>query len=540
MSKQAKKLRKIISFVLTAIIAVSCFSVSASAVAAEGPNCTCSTLISDSLNWGKMFVYQWDAEGNALTGEWPGIQLFEKTKDDYGDDAYYCSLAAGVAGMVFNNGDGAQTVDVTELNSFNIYITGEQEPEYGHYYVSFTSPSDPNKNSYLYGDVDLDGVITISDSTTIAFYLAQFEGYGLTDLQKELADTDGDGTISIADVTAIQFWLAELGSKGRTGQKYISGSVNPATETTSSSEKEIESSFLLTDNLGWGTAYVYAWDEDGNALNGEWPGDVKAETITNAFGENIFIVDVPKGAAGVIVNNGSNQQTEDITDFYHEYCWMDGTQNELGHYIVNYNIPCKDFCDIGFINSENWDDVYIYAQGITKEWPGDKMYKSGDSNNYSYSYPMWELGETIVFNNGKGVSTIGVSVIEDQTYYTKGEMNSNNRLIIYPNDGEDNFPAVYFTNHQGWSNVFAYAWDENGNALLGGWPGVQMTDEGINDYGEDIYSVIVPYGAVGLVFSSGDGDQTADVIRGNDGFKSSYYTTDERDEQGHLIVFAHY
>ena len=93
-------------------------------------------------------------------------------------------------------------------------------------------------------------------------------------------------------------------------------------------------SFLLTDNFGWGSAYVYAWDADGNAINGEWPGAAQAETTTNDYGETQFICYVPEGAVGVILNNGNGAQTEDITDFTHAGYWMDGSKNDLGHFLV--------------------------------------------------------------------------------------------------------------------------------------------------------------------------------------------------------------
>jgi hypothetical protein len=94
-------------------------------------------------------------------------------------------------------------------------------------------------------------------------------------------------------------------------------------------------SFLLTDNFGWGVAYVYAWDDDGNEMNGAWPGSAQAETIVNDYGETQFRCYVPEGATGVILSNGNGAQTEDIKDFgtYDGY-WMDGSKNDLGHFIV--------------------------------------------------------------------------------------------------------------------------------------------------------------------------------------------------------------
>ena len=90
----------------------------------------------------------------------------------------------------------------------------------------------------------------------------------------------------------------------------------------------------LTDNFGWGSAYVYAWDADGNAIGGEWPGAAQAETTTNGYGETQFICHVPEGAVGVILSNGNGAQTEDITDFTHAGYWMDGSKNDLGHFLV--------------------------------------------------------------------------------------------------------------------------------------------------------------------------------------------------------------
>ena len=92
--------------------------------------------------------------------------------------------------------------------------------------------------------------------------------------------------------------------------------------------------FKLTDNFGWETAYVYAWDSEVNNLLGGWPG-TPAETTTNDYGETQFVITVPENAIGVIVNNGNDAQTEDITNFnnYDGY-WMDGKRDDMGHYLV--------------------------------------------------------------------------------------------------------------------------------------------------------------------------------------------------------------
>ena len=128
------------------------------------------------------------------------------------------------------------------------------------------------------------------------------------------------------------------GSKNDLGHYLVTGYYEddpiPSSDTEPTDPPVPSASFKLTDNFGWGSAYVYAWDADGNALNGEWPGAAQAETTTNGYGETQFICHVPEGAVGVILSNGNGAQTEDITDFSHAGYWMDGSKNDLGHYLV--------------------------------------------------------------------------------------------------------------------------------------------------------------------------------------------------------------
>lgn len=64
------------------------------------------------------------------------------------------------------------------------------------------------KPSYILGDVDLDGKITIVDATEIQFYVAELSQ--LSDTSLLAADVSKDGKINIVDATEIQLQLAEL------------------------------------------------------------------------------------------------------------------------------------------------------------------------------------------------------------------------------------------------------------------------------------------------------------------------------------------
>ena len=58
------------------------------------------------------------------------------------------------------------------------------------------------------GDVNLDGIVSISDATTVQKQIAGMINFN--DLQTTVADTNGDGTINISDATTIQKYLAGL------------------------------------------------------------------------------------------------------------------------------------------------------------------------------------------------------------------------------------------------------------------------------------------------------------------------------------------
>ena len=71
----------------------------------------------------------------------------------------------------------------------------------------------------LYGDINLDGKISVEDAAMLQRASVGF--VRLTDLQNELADVNGDGRVSVLDVTCIQKYIAQFANgKGRTGDKY--------------------------------------------------------------------------------------------------------------------------------------------------------------------------------------------------------------------------------------------------------------------------------------------------------------------------------
>lgn len=78
---------------------------------------------------------------------------------------------------------------------------------------------DETKNALVYGDVNIDGDITVIDATDIQKYIVGLEE--LTADSKSVADVDSDGAISVMDATSIQKYIIGLNGCGKVGQQFV-------------------------------------------------------------------------------------------------------------------------------------------------------------------------------------------------------------------------------------------------------------------------------------------------------------------------------
>lgn len=72
----------------------------------------------------------------------------------------------------------------------------------------------------------------------------------------------------------------------------------------------------------------------------------------------------------------------------------------------------------------------------------------------------------------------------------------------------DSKRTVYFDNSANWDNVYCYVWNDNGDQLLGSWPGTKL----IETTREGYYKLTIDAeGYDNLIFNNGSGTQTADL-----------------------------
>ncbi len=78
----------------------------------------------NNQKWSNVYVYAWK-DGGSSNAAWPGVKLTDKTSNDYGEEQYTVTLDTTYTKMIFSNGNGTQTVDVTiDQSKAGYYTTG--------------------------------------------------------------------------------------------------------------------------------------------------------------------------------------------------------------------------------------------------------------------------------------------------------------------------------------------------------------------------------------------------------------------------------
>lgn len=87
---------------------------------------------------------------------------------------------------------------------------------------------------------------------------------------------------------------------------------------------------LFTNTKGWSEVKVHAWNGEGNLT--EWPGVNAPYYGKNNNNEDQYVIIVPAGATGIVINNGNDQQSNDITDFNKEGYYLSGNLYDNNKY----------------------------------------------------------------------------------------------------------------------------------------------------------------------------------------------------------------
>ena len=373
-------------------------------------------VFSDSLNWGSVFMYAFNEQGDVGTA-WPGNPLSAFEINDYGQTVYGIYVPEGATGILFNNGKGEQTDSIIDFN-----------PGGGGYFLDHDVTTINEYGATVYVPIPWDGPFTVHTKPT-------------TKPEPVTTPATEPETVPITEPVT-----------------------SPETEPESSTSQDpVCPPLSFRNTLNWENVFVYAWDSLGNNLSDTWPGDQTSDyQIVN--GEQLFCINVPEGAAGIIINNGFDQQTDNITDFYPKGggYYLDPDKTETNEFGATVLIP------IPF-------DEPVPAHTEPTEAPSTEP---------------------------EPVTSPATEPVTEPT--------------TEPSQDTDVL-SFYFNNSLGWKNIFMYAWNENGD-VSDAWPGNKLTEYTINKNGEEVYKVTVPSNAIGVVINSDQG-QTDNITN----FYSNYY-----------------
>lgn len=406
-----------------------------------------------AYNWSGVYAYIYDGEGASATSNaaWPGVAM------QIGASGYYElqvpeNLANGR--VIFTESATATTNRFPEDMDPGLSLDGASKRlSKGYIWDEYNGggtvvqPTDPPIGGTMFGDVNGDGEVSISDATEIQLYLAKLKDFDEDTLV--VADCNEDGNVDIKDVTCIQFFCVDDFDN--------CGSIKPGTvvptqqPSSSSSGGDIEVpttpptgdiTIQFKNNYNWSTVYCYYWASDSETFV-QWPGTVMTK------GSSIYSISVPANTKFVIFTNGTDQTVD--TPITGSACFtLSGDKS--GKYITanagplesdsqgggsgtgsDPVPPSSDKYTMTFSNNYGWSNVYCYYWSDSDynmtAWPGSQMSLSytNDFGEGVYTFDIPSSATNVIFTNGSA-QTVDIPITGSTKFYISG--NSNGKYEV--------------------------------------------------------------------------------------------------------------
>ena len=446
--------------------------------------------------WESVYIYTWtDASGQTpkveYNGTWPGERMWLE------EDEVFSMEIPVIANLVFSNGSGSKTVDLTvPTNGNNMYDNLSNQWEVKNQAVNY----------YLIGNINGANYGCEEDAENLG-------QYKFVDGQV-VATFNQDSYVFVKTTGNANWYMTDgwLGMNPGTVTLYNS------TITGESSDKmhvpgNVELTFTLVDN-----------------------GDDTFQLTAHAWGltEKQLPTCTEDGFASYACNlEGCEATRTDVLPATgHDF---DPETGECG----NPSCTTLETYRVYFQNTEGWTNVNIYAwtDGFgeyTGSWPGSPMQAvDGEAGLYYYDVPL--KADAIIFNNGSAkTSDLLAPKVADKVYF----FNAGQWVNLGEEPEYVEPPKVYFTPHANWTQAGA----RFAAYFLAGGPDtwVSMTDAD----GDGTYECAIPNGYSKVIFCrmnpsnednqwGSDGshkwNQTADLLLPTDGTNHYVLTGGEWD-----------
>lgn len=457
--------------------------------------------------WPKVHVFcKTDLDRDTKIDKFPGLAM---TKDATNPNLYYCDVPANTNYVKFSEGyvnthighsasvcGGycGRTMPPTVIYYGTANVAANRESggykltgsmifeklefkDYGEYPAATLKASDvtypttkpedpkpieptPTPGNLIFGDADLDGTVSVLDSTEIQLHVVST--ITLSSDAMLCADVDEDDEVSVMDATAIQLHLVGSVVNDKM-EKPIASTPDDPNPPVVVNKKTI--TLNATDAFKNGEIYVFAYNDEGET-NGEWPG----QKMTASGTKYTLEVDETLNKIKFVGVYGDATKTIETNPY---------DLTETPYDIEAVKLTCN----------QKWTSAYIHiwnedpSNNVSTTWPGIKM--SGKSGAYEFYVPKNSAYTAYKFNNNSGQ--------ESNTYY-----------LVEPET-----TAVYFTDVYSWGNIYAHCWQTGGGGTA--WPGLQMELVETNAQGQKVYKIDLPIGSYNnIIFNNkGAGKETA-------------------------------
>ena len=255
-------------------------------------------------SWSSVYLFAWDNNQQQPAGRWPGTKVSE---DNDGWWSYTFDSKLTKVNIIWTNGSGDQTIDITGVTVSTCYklnaTTGNK--------ITVTVVDCPADVQPVYFTVtfqDWDGTTLKTEQveqgkSATAPAAPVREGYTFIGWDKDFSNVQSDLTVTAQYEQNAQ-------------NDAITVRLNPSSAPT------------------WSNVYLYSW-YDGGAVQpcGAWPG-LQVSKDSNGWWSYTFDSNVK--SVNIIWNNGTGEQTIDITDVTQSTCYdLDTDVYPYGAFVID-------------------------------------------------------------------------------------------------------------------------------------------------------------------------------------------------------------
>ena len=257
--------------------------------------------------------------------------------------------------------------------------------------------------------------------------------------------------------------------------------------------------------------YLYAWDDGGTPLNGEWPGSKMTQKRTIGgveFYYKTFNKTSSDYSINFLLNNGDGDEskTQDVTGVAGDvfYTFSNGEARNLSDiYLAELYNPfvCIDKPDGElpankkvYLNASYGDAKIVYT--IDGSEPTASSQQATGKKELSFSTVGQDVtvkAGLLINNKVKGIVTRNYTIVD-----------------AVPDDGGNGTTSGVTIYCKAAQAPYIYSWEDNETQHNGAWPGTKMTASTTID-GVKWWKCSYDVNSINIIFNDGNGAQTSDI-----------------------------